>query len=115
MSRSPGATITADFQMRHLCERSPRDPPTHGRFPHEALMSVPLAPPSRGISKGAEGPLGPPEGPFRAERQRSPVTSPSLATQRALGYAAMAIAVIVVGIPIYWMLLAAFKTNREIF
>jgi sn-glycerol 3-phosphate transport system permease protein len=33
----------------------------------------------------------------------------------ALGYLAMAVAVIIVGIPIYWMLLAAFKTNQEIF
>ena len=34
---------------------------------------------------------------------------------RALAYLAMALAVIVVGIPMYWMLLAAFKTNQEIF
>src|SRR5579864_1983493 len=34
---------------------------------------------------------------------------------RGLGYVALALAVIVVGIPIYWMLLAAFKTNQEIF
>jgi sn-glycerol 3-phosphate transport system permease protein len=30
-------------------------------------------------------------------------------------YAAMALAIILVGIPMYWMLLAAFKTNQEIF
>jgi sn-glycerol 3-phosphate transport system permease protein len=34
---------------------------------------------------------------------------------RAIGYLAMALAVILVGIPIYWMLLATFKTNQEIF
>jgi len=34
---------------------------------------------------------------------------------RALGYAAMAIAVVLVGVPMYWMLLATFKTNPEIF
>jgi sn-glycerol 3-phosphate transport system permease protein len=34
---------------------------------------------------------------------------------RAVGYLALALAVILVGIPIYWMLLAAFKTNQEIF
>lgn len=34
---------------------------------------------------------------------------------RVLAYLAMAIAVILVGIPLYWMLLAAFKTNPEIF
>jgi sn-glycerol 3-phosphate transport system permease protein len=34
---------------------------------------------------------------------------------RGLAYAALALAVILVGIPIYWMLLAAFKTNQEIF
>jgi sn-glycerol 3-phosphate transport system permease protein len=32
-----------------------------------------------------------------------------------LGYAAMVMTVVLVGIPIYWMLLAAFKTNQEIF
>jgi sn-glycerol 3-phosphate transport system permease protein len=34
---------------------------------------------------------------------------------RGLGYLALALAVVVVGIPMYWMLLAAFKTNQEIF
>jgi sn-glycerol 3-phosphate transport system permease protein len=34
---------------------------------------------------------------------------------RTLAYAAMALAVVIVGIPMYWMLLAAFKTNQEIF
>jgi sn-glycerol 3-phosphate transport system permease protein len=34
---------------------------------------------------------------------------------RALAYATMALAVVLVGMPIYWMLLAAFKTNQEIF
>jgi sn-glycerol 3-phosphate transport system permease protein len=33
----------------------------------------------------------------------------------ALGYFALALAVVIVGIPIYWMLIAAFKTNQEIF
>jgi sn-glycerol 3-phosphate transport system permease protein len=34
---------------------------------------------------------------------------------RALAYATMAVAVVIVGLPMYWMLLAAFKTNQEIF
>src|SRR5215469_3409763 len=32
-----------------------------------------------------------------------------------LAYAAMALAVVLIGIPMYWMLLATFKTNQEIF
>src|ERR1700716_4325905 len=36
-------------------------------------------------------------------------------TWRALGYVLMAIAVVLVGLPMYWMLTAAFKTNQEIF
>lgn len=32
-----------------------------------------------------------------------------------LGYAALGFAVVIVGIPIYWMLIAAVKTNQEIF
>src|SRR3979411_901009 len=36
-------------------------------------------------------------------------------TRRFLGYLLMAIAVILVGLPMYWMLIAAFKTNQEIF
>jgi len=42
-------------------------------------------------------------------------TDPRIRAIRLLGYAAMGIAVVLVGIPIYWMLLAAFKTNQEIF
>jgi sn-glycerol 3-phosphate transport system permease protein len=34
---------------------------------------------------------------------------------RSLGYLALALSVVLVGIPMYWMLLAAFKTNQEIF
>src|ERR1700730_1487783 len=34
---------------------------------------------------------------------------------RLLGYLTMAIAVVLVGLPMYWMLIAAFKTNQEIF
>jgi sn-glycerol 3-phosphate transport system permease protein len=34
---------------------------------------------------------------------------------RVLAYATMTLAVVLVGIPIYWMLLATFKTNQEIF
>jgi len=34
---------------------------------------------------------------------------------RWLAYVTMAVAVILVGLPMYWMLLAAFKTNQEIF
>src|SRR6266852_3871722 len=36
-------------------------------------------------------------------------------TWRALGYLTLAIAVVVVGLPMYWMFIAAFKTNQEIF
>jgi sn-glycerol 3-phosphate transport system permease protein len=36
-------------------------------------------------------------------------------SMRTLAYLAMVLAVIAVGLPAYWMLLAAFKTNREIF
>ncbi|MDQ6671824.1 MAG: carbohydrate ABC transporter permease [Chloroflexota bacterium] len=35
--------------------------------------------------------------------------------RRVLGYATMAVAVVLVGLPMYWMLIAAFKTNQEIF
>jgi sn-glycerol 3-phosphate transport system permease protein len=59
-------------------------------------------------------------------RYDSGVAPPSSRTQRetrsaqrfllrSLGYLTMIVAVVLVGIPIYWMLLAAFKTNREIF
>jgi sn-glycerol 3-phosphate transport system permease protein len=34
---------------------------------------------------------------------------------RVLAYVAMAIAVVLVGLPMYWMVLAAFKTNQEVF
>jgi sn-glycerol 3-phosphate transport system permease protein len=34
---------------------------------------------------------------------------------RLLAYATLAVAVVLVGLPMYWMLLAAFKTNQEIF
>ena len=34
---------------------------------------------------------------------------------RWLGYLMLAIAVVLVGLPMYWMLIAAFKTNQEIF
>jgi sn-glycerol 3-phosphate transport system permease protein len=34
---------------------------------------------------------------------------------RGLAYATMAFAVVLVGLPLYWMVLAAFKTNQEIF
>jgi sn-glycerol 3-phosphate transport system permease protein len=34
---------------------------------------------------------------------------------RSCAYAALAVAAVAVGLPLYWMLLAAFKTNREIF
>ncbi len=34
---------------------------------------------------------------------------------RVLGYVLIAIAVVLVGLPMYWMLIAAFKTNQEIF
>lgn len=34
---------------------------------------------------------------------------------RLLGYAAMILAVIVIGLPVYWMLLASFKELREIY
>jgi sn-glycerol 3-phosphate transport system permease protein len=34
---------------------------------------------------------------------------------RVLGYATMAVSVVLVGLPMYWMFIAAFKTNQEIF
>ena len=34
---------------------------------------------------------------------------------RLLGYATMGVAAMLVGLPMYWMLIAAFKTNQEIF
>ena len=34
---------------------------------------------------------------------------------RLLGYVTMAVAVVLVGLPMYWMFIAAFKTNQEIF
>jgi len=34
---------------------------------------------------------------------------------RILGYAAIVLSVIVIGLPIYWMLIASFKTSREIY
>src|SRR5919202_5988429 len=37
------------------------------------------------------------------------------AAWRALAYFALFVAVVAIGLPMYWMLLAAFKTNREIF
>ncbi|MCA1647163.1 MAG: carbohydrate ABC transporter permease [Chloroflexi bacterium] len=36
-------------------------------------------------------------------------------TWRMLGYVLMALAVVLVGLPMYWMFIAAFKTNQEIF
>src|SRR5579859_491738 len=36
-------------------------------------------------------------------------------TWRLLGYLTLALAVVLVGLPMYWMLIAAFKTNQEIF
>src|SRR5262249_3693775 len=34
---------------------------------------------------------------------------------RALVYLTLGIAIVLIGMPMYWMLLAAFKTNKEIF
>ena len=34
---------------------------------------------------------------------------------RIAGYAAMLLAVVIIGAPLYWMIIAAFKTNREIY
>ena len=34
---------------------------------------------------------------------------------RVAGYAAMLLAVVIIGSPLYWMIIAAFKTNREIY
>jgi sn-glycerol 3-phosphate transport system permease protein len=36
-------------------------------------------------------------------------------TWRVLGYLLMALSVVLVGLPMYWMFIAAFKTNQEIF
>lgn len=71
-------------------------------------MTVAAAP--QGISREIELPqLGKDRLPRKARR--------SIGSQvlTLLAYAAMAVAVILVGIPLYWMLLAAFKTNPEIF
>jgi|GEM_PF-6725514 len=34
---------------------------------------------------------------------------------RAAGYLAMLLAVLVIGLPVYWTLIAAFKTSAEIY
>ncbi|MDW8215122.1 MAG: carbohydrate ABC transporter permease, partial [Roseiflexaceae bacterium] len=34
---------------------------------------------------------------------------------RIAGYAAIAVSVVVIGLPIYWMLIASLKTSREIY
>ena len=48
--------------------------------------------------------------------QRAGLQSPTLRqVGRGLAYATLALSVILVGVPIYWMLLATFKTNQEIF
>src|ERR1051325_1225305 len=39
----------------------------------------------------------------------------SLDIGRVLSYLGLGIGVILIGLPMYWMLLAAFKTDREIF
>ncbi len=53
---------------------------------------------------------------------RSVAVGPTLATWwrprvfwTALGYLALVLTVLIVGLPMYWMVLAAFKTNQEIF
>src|SRR6516225_10321215 len=56
-------------------------------------------------------PLSPPS----AALSTSVRWSSSRVLLRGLGYLTLALAVVVVGIPMYWMLLAAFKTNQEIF
>lgn len=59
-----------------------------------------------------------------ATSQRSPVARPSAAILsprltkqiwRSAGYVGIAIALLAVGLPLYWMLTAAVKTNREIY
>jgi sn-glycerol 3-phosphate transport system permease protein len=40
---------------------------------------------------------------------------PALTGWRVAGYAAMALAVLVIGMPVYWTLIAAFKTTAEIY
>lgn len=57
-------------------------------------------------SVGAAGLAAPPA------RAHPPRTGVAL---RVAGYAAMLLAVIVIGSPMYWMVSAAFKTNREIY
>src|ERR1051326_8961790 len=51
----------------------------------------------------------------RVMRTQAQATATRRDAWTPLGYAAMALAVIVVGIPMYWMVLAALKTNQEIF
>src|SRR5438309_9492015 len=52
---------------------TPHPPPTPGMSAPPTAQGIAAVSP-RGIAKGAAGPLGPPEGPFRAEPKRSPNT-----------------------------------------
>src|SRR5439155_7061337 len=89
--------------------------------PHRNGAPLPIAPITRGISKGAFGPLRPPEGsplggaPAIARPLERGARNVQHTILRALAYATLALAVVLVGVPIYWMLLATFKTNQEIF
>src|SRR5262245_55302782 len=60
-------------------------------------------------------------GVLQQPRKRILASSPALARWRPGGlsvpvtYAVLLLVVAAIGAPIYWMLLAAFKTNREVF
>src|ERR671933_264633 len=68
-----------------------------------AGASLTLAPAKRGMSKGACGPLGPPQGQLRAERQRTPVVF-------ALASAALVAATVISRLPFMTRTLYAFDS-----
>jgi hypothetical protein len=70
--------------------------------PAPRAISLPQAPSPRGISKGAEGPLGPPEGPLRAEPKRPPTF--------ALAAAALVLATVATRLPFMTQTLYAFDS-----
>src|ERR671933_108397 len=68
-----------------------------------AGASLTLAPAKRGMSKGACGPLGPPQGQLRAERQRTPVVF-------AIATAALVLATVLTRLPFMTRTLYAFDS-----
>jgi sn-glycerol 3-phosphate transport system permease protein len=73
------------------------------------VAGSPSVTPSRGVESGGALTRAP-----SSEPQRE-TSNAQRATLKVLAYLAMAIAVVLVGVPMYWMLLAAFKTNQEVF